>query len=141
VLTLGAAVVPAFSAAIFELAWRWEQWKHFVERSVAFSSDSIHVMVGVVVQLLACAALRRPISGIWAWLVVLVLTLANETADLSLEHWPDRAMQYGESTRDVLLTLFLPTLLMLTGRWAPRLFVGGRAAAAAAATTGSENPS
>jgi hypothetical protein len=34
-------------------------------------------------------------------------------------------MQYGECAKDVLLTMLLPTILMLAVRFAPGLFRGG----------------
>jgi hypothetical protein len=42
--------------------------------------------------------------------------------DLSIGHWPRRSLQYGESVKDFLLTMFLPTMLLLTVRLRPRLF-------------------
>ena len=114
---LAAVMAPAAHAA-----WTWVEFKLLIERSIAFSLDSLHVMTGVVLQLLFSALLRRPVSTLWPWVLVLVLTCANETADLWFEQWPHPGMQYGESARDLLLTLFLPTVLMLTARCAPGLY-------------------
>ena len=52
--------------------------------------------------------------------------MLNEATDLWVERWPDPAMQYGESTKDVLLTLALPALLMAVARLRPGLFSRGR---------------
>lgn len=95
----------------------------FVEHSLGFSHDALHVLVGPCIQLLAGALLRRSIRNLGPWLVVLVLELANEWHDLTVEHWPNPALQWGESAKDVLLTMALPTLLMILARYAPGLFV------------------
>ena len=65
---------------------------------------------------------RRPLSDWRPWLAVFVLLVLNECVDLWVERWPDLAMQYGESAKDLLLTMILPTLGMILVRSAPRLF-------------------
>lgn len=102
--------------------WGWYDAKHFLERSVAFSSDAIHVIVGVLIQLGSALVLRRSISSWRPWLVVLALLCFNEFVDLYLERWPVRVEQYGESAKDLLLTMLLPTALLLASRWRPRIF-------------------
>jgi hypothetical protein len=68
------------------------------------------------------AVSRRPLSDWRPWLAVLVLLVLNECVDLWVERWPDLAMQYGESAKDLLLTMILPTLVMILVRSTPRLF-------------------
>jgi hypothetical protein len=100
----------------------WYEAKMFVERAVVFSSDALHVMVGMVVWLLFALILRRPVTDWRPWLGLLVLLLLNETVDLWVEQWPDLGMQYGESAKDVLLTMTLPSVLMAVARLRPQLF-------------------
>jgi TRAP-type uncharacterized transport system fused permease subunit len=103
----------------------WYKLKMFIEHASAFTSDSMHVVAGVVIQLLVAMLLRRSV-GAWApWLVVLCLAILNEGADLWIEQWPDLAIQYGESAKDILLSMALPTLLMLVSRFRPQLLAGG----------------
>jgi hypothetical protein len=102
--------------------WSWYDTKHFIEQSVAFSSDSIHVVTGVIIQLVAGLLLKKPISRWGPWLVVIALIFLNEFIDLQFDHWPLRSIQYGESTRDLILTMALPTILLLATRSLPRLF-------------------
>lgn len=94
----------------------------FTERSLGFSHDALHVLVGVCLQLLFAALLRSSIRSLKPWAVVLALELLNESHDLRVETWPSPAMQWGESAKDVLLTMALPTLLLLVCRYAPGLF-------------------
>lgn len=104
------------------LLWSWREAKLFLEHSVTFSSDALHVIASVVVLLLVGLLLRKPVTSWWPWIVVLVSTLINEFVDLWVEEWPDPGMQYGEGAKDLLLTMFLPTLLLVTSRKFPRLY-------------------
>lgn len=108
--------------AAFYIMWLWHQGKIFFEHSVSFSQDALHVVAGVLVLLAAGLLLRKPISSWWSWLTVLVFTHINEFIDLSVEKWPVPAMQYGEGFKDVLLTMFLPTVLMIYARLLPSLY-------------------
>lgn len=103
----------------------WHQGKLFIEHSLSFSHDSIHILAGVLIWLAAGLLLRRPLSSWSPWLCVLALILWNETVDLTLEVWPDAGWQYGESFKDLLLTMSVPTLLMVATRLRPDLFRGG----------------
>lgn len=105
----------------------WYRAKVFVEHAIFFSSDALHVIAGVIVWLLLALALRRPLSSSLPWLGLLALLLCNEAVDLWVERWPDPAMQYGESAKDILLTMVLPAVLMFATRLRPSLFRSSRA--------------
>lgn len=111
-------------AALLTAMQSWHQGKLFIEHSLAFSHDSIHILAGVLIWVLAGLVVRRPLSSWRPWLCVLALILWNETVDLTLERWPDPGWQYGESAKDLLLTMSVPTLLMLAVRMRPDLFRG-----------------
>ena len=98
----------------------------FTEHSLGFSHDALHVLVGACLQLLVAAILRTSIRSLAPWAIVLLLELLNEWHDLYAETWPTPEMQYGESAKDVLLTMALPTVLLLTARYAPGLLGPGR---------------
>src|SRR3954452_8472778 len=100
----------------------WYQAKMFIEHAIFFSSDALHVLVGMAAWVVIALVWRRPLSEWRPWLAVLVLLLLNETVDLWGERWPDPGMQYGESAKDLLLTMILPTLFMVLVRSTPRLF-------------------
>ena len=99
----------------------WYSAKIFVERSVAVSTDSLHVLAGMALQLFVAILARRPLTSWLPWCCVLVALLFNEAVDLWAERWPSLAMQLGEGAKDVLLTMLLPTLLMVALRRLPRL--------------------
>lgn len=112
----------AIAGRIETLLWSWHETKLFLEHSVAFSSDALQVIASVVVLFLVGLVLRKPVTSWWPWTVVLGSTLINEVIDLWVEEWPDPGMQYGESAKDLMLTMFLPTLLLITSRKFPRLY-------------------
>ncbi len=100
----------------------WYEAKMFVEHASVVSSDAIHVLVGILIWIAAAQLSRRALSNWLPWLAVLALALLNEAVDLSVEHWPSLGMQLGESAKDVLLTMALPTMLMALLRLRPNLF-------------------
>ena len=104
----------------------WHDLKTFVERAANVGTDSLHVIAGVLLQLLFAAVVRRPLSSWLPWLLVLLSLLFNEIVDLWVEQWPSLAMQLGESARDLVLTMFLPTALLVVVRRWPHLISARR---------------
>jgi hypothetical protein len=106
----------------------WHEGKLFIEHAVAINHDALHVIVGVLVWLVAGLVTRRPLISIRPWLWALAIIGWNEAVDLWVEKWPDPWMQYGEGAKDLILTMLLPTVLLLAMRFAPSLFRTGRTA-------------
>ena len=105
----------------------WYETKMFIEHASIVSSDALHLLVGTLVWILVAALSRRSLAAGFPWFALLAATLLNELVDLWVERWPDPAMQYGESAKDIILTMALPTILLLLVRTRPRLFsFGGR---------------
>lgn len=100
----------------------WYQAKLFIEHASLVSNDALHVLAGVVIWLMVVVILRRRASAGAPLLILLALLGFNEAVDLWVEQWPDKAMQYGESAKDLLLTMALPTLLMAVIRLRPQAF-------------------
>lgn len=99
----------------------WYQVKLFLERASGFSMDALHVIAGVVLQLGIALLFRTSVARPWPWLSVLALELINEASDFRVEIWPQPGMQFGESAKDIILTMALPTLLFLVARYRPKL--------------------
>ncbi|BBC73973.1 conserved hypothetical protein [Altererythrobacter sp. B11] len=97
----------------------WGHYKTLIEHSIGFSHDALHVLVGPCIQVATAAILRTSLRSPLPWFAVLILELANEAHDLRVERWPSWQMQWGESAKDLLLTLALPTLLFVIARVAP----------------------
>lgn len=105
-----------------DVSAHWGEAKSFIETNIGIDNDLFHVIAGPVVQVLAALVLRRSVQRIAPWLVVLVLELLNEWHDLATETWPVRNMQYGEGLKDILLTMMLPTIVLLLTRNYPHWF-------------------
>lgn len=95
--------------------------KMAIEQSISFSNDALHVIAGVVLQLIAAFILRSSLRSFGPWLMVLALELANELNDLYVDLWPDTAAQLSEGGKDIILTMFLPTVLLSVARMRPNL--------------------
>ncbi|MGZ8311773.1 MAG: hypothetical protein ACXWUR_06870 [Allosphingosinicella sp.] len=89
---------------------------------MGISQDAMHIFIGVGFQILLALLFRVRLSHPLPWFGVLVFELANEWSDLHLDLWPDRAVQYGESLKDLGLTMAIPTALLLLVRFVPGLF-------------------
>ena len=107
----------------------WHQSKLFIEHSLAIDHDALHILAGIFVWLALALLLRRTLGSWWPWAGVFALDIWNEAVDLSLEQWPDRGWQYGETAKDIVLTILIPTLFLILIRLRPDLF-GHRADAA-----------
>ena len=101
----------------------WYQAKLFIEHATGVSMDALHIVVGLILFLLTARLLRKSVASWLPWLALLSLELGNEIYDLTVERWPDPGQQFGEGTKDILLTMALPTMLMLVSRWRPTLLV------------------
>ena len=100
----------------------WYQVKLFIEHASGISMDALHILIGFMIFLLFAAILRRTVADLLPWLATLLIEVGNEAYDLTVEQWPDLASQLGEGVKDILLTMALPTLLMLVARWRPEIF-------------------
>jgi hypothetical protein len=99
----------------------WYQLKLFAAHSTGVSMDALHVVVGVVLQLLIALLFRSSVARPMPLLAVLAFALVNEANDFRVEIWPDPGMQFGESAKDIVLTMFIPTLIFLVARRRPKL--------------------
>lgn len=104
----------------------WYEAKMIIERAGTVSTDAMHVIAGVLLQLLFAMLVRRPLSSWLPWLAVLAVLLFNEGIDLWAERWPSLSMQLGEGVKDLLLTMLLPTVLLVAFRLSPALRLARR---------------
>jgi hypothetical protein len=102
----------------------WYQVKLFLEHASGISMDALHILVGFVLFLLAARLLRTGVASGLPWLMLLVLELGNEAYDLHVELWPNLGGQLGEGAKDILLTMAMPTLLVVVARWRPNWLLG-----------------
>ena len=115
-------MLAALKALLDRFGVDWASFKVFIAHVSGVSHDAMHVIAGVAAQLLLAAVLRRSIGSFGPWGIVLAAELLNEWNDLHVERWSAVGMQWGEMTKDVGLTMILPTVLLLLVRWRPGLF-------------------
>ena len=101
---------------------RWYAVKRFVSDATLLSMDALHILAGFLGLLLVARLFGRPLSDARPWLAVFCLELLNEWSDLRVEHWPDFGRQLGEGAKDILLTMLVPTALLLLTRTRSHLF-------------------
>lgn len=102
-------------------AW-WRPMKNGFEESIPIAPEAIHVLVGVCIQLFAAWWMKRSIAEWRPWFVVLFLIVVNESADLFSRQWPWTHRHVMASVTDLLLTLSVPTLLLVAVRIRPDMF-------------------
>ncbi|UUR08428.1 hypothetical protein [Sphingomonas glaciei] len=102
----------------------WFHVKELVRHATGWPMDTLHVMGGVILQMVLAALLRTSLASKWPWLIVLGMELTNEAYDLWFERWPSLGLQVGEGLRDLVGTMLLPTLLLWAARCRPRLMSG-----------------
>ena len=93
--------------------WFW--LKTSLELGIGVDDNVLHLVGGVVLQLVFCALFRLPLASWWPWLAVCVLELLNEANDI---YW---AVIAGDATVrasvvDFAMTMTLPTVLVLAAR-------------------------
>ena len=111
-MTFAHALAALLEAAVQD----WSALKDVLKGNIGLHDDALHVVAGVLLQLAAALALRRQLASPLPWLAVLALELANEASDLLIEHWPDRAHQLSEGGWDLVMTMVLPTVVLLVAR-------------------------
>jgi len=100
----------------------WRDFKLYLEHAAVFSHDSLHVLAGVVLQLVFAGLLRTSIASARPWLLVLALELLNELNDFRAEGWTFLEVQWIAAGKDLFLTMILPAILLLAARHLPSLF-------------------
>ena len=114
-----------------DLAIRWGGDKMGLSNWIGIQDDGLHVLVGVGLLLVLALVTGRRLDDWRLWLVVLLLECANEVVDLSAPDWPEA--NWSGATHDLILTMLLPTALLLLLR-----FTGRRDQAVASTESASE---
>lgn len=113
--------------------------KIFIERSLSFHNDALHVMAGLALAIVFAAVLRRSLANWLPWLAVLAIELLNEANDYFFEIWTNAVpQQFGEMTKDVALTMAMPTLVLVVARFWPHLLTGRAAVTSEDDSAGSD---
>lgn len=115
-------MLEGLKSALAAFGVDWADFKLFATHVSGISHDAMHVMIGVIAQLVMVAVFRRTLASFLPLGIILAVELLNEWNDLHVERWPAVAMQWGEMAKDIGLTMALPTLLLVLARTRPGWF-------------------
>lgn len=105
----------------------WSAAKRMLDTFPGIDHDGLHLLIGTLGFLFLAAILRKDCRSWSAWLIMLAIALANEVHDVLVDPWPDLAVQLMESAKDLILTMVIPTALLLIARFTPDLLTRGAA--------------
>lgn len=106
----------------------WLHIKLFTTEATGLGKDALHIYAALAIQLGAGLLLRRPLTSVTPWLVVLAVLAINEALDLYLPKRPIEPWQIQGLIHDLWNTMIVPTVLLLLARFAPTMIVAdGRA--------------
>lgn len=91
-------------------------FKTALSETVGLSKDALHVHLGLVVFLAAVVVLRTTLGNWIPWIVLLAFEVFNEVVDLLHEHDGVRALDFLEAAKDIVNTMFWPTLVVVFAR-------------------------
>lgn len=89
--------------------------KVWLHDRLGMDDEALHVHLSLVILFTAAVILRRRPDSIWCWLVVFVIEMANEYADIIGDAAGEGTLSSGLA--DLYGTMFWPTVILLFGRF------------------------
>ena len=121
------------------LAFLWGGEKTVLSRRLGIEDDGLHAMVGVGLLLLLALVTGRRLDDWRLWLAVLAAECLNEALDLANTVSPEAT--WAESRHDLLVTMALPTAILLLLRFTDRRRPQAAASTASASAANRAVPS
>jgi hypothetical protein len=84
---------------------------------LGISKDALHIHLGLSIYLIVMLVFRRQLTSWVPWLALLAFEIVNEVMDIFHVHEGVMAFELGDSPKDILNTMFWPTVVLLTARW------------------------
>jgi hypothetical protein len=95
----------------------YQAFKVWVQGYLHLAKDALHVHVGLAIFLGAALLFRWPLRSWKPWLLAAAAALAGEIWDLRDTLMLGRAIPWAGQGKDLVSTIFWPTILMLLARW------------------------
>ena len=80
---------------------------------LGISKDALHIHLGLAIFAILILVLRRSPGSPIPWLGVLAFELVNEAMDIFHWHEGTCSFEIGDSFKDLVSTMFWPTIIML----------------------------
>jgi len=93
----------------------YNAFKTQISDLLGISKDALHIHLGLAIYLIVVVVFRRPLASWVPWLALLGFEIVNEFTDIF--HEGVMRFQVGDSLKDVLNTMFWPTVVLLAARW------------------------
>jgi hypothetical protein len=97
----------------------WISLKQSLVAAAGIETDAVRILASLLLLMAFAFVTRRAFSNWLPWLGVLAAAFLNEVA--SLPGVTLRGADWTLPARDIVLTMVLPTMLLLLGRFAPTL--------------------
>ena len=89
--------------------------KIWLHENLGVHDDALHVHFSLLLLFAAALILRKRADSIWCWMVVFVIEMINEYADLTGQAAGEGTLQ--AAWEDLYTTMFWPTVILLFGRF------------------------
>ena len=111
---------PNLTAGVEFFVRSWLDAKFGVEQTIPIGDHWLHFVAGPLILVAAALIMRRPLSNYGPWLAVLILAIVNELVDVAVALFtPEQSVHLGDSLSDVLMTISVPTVVLIAARsWA-----------------------
>lgn len=83
---------------------------------LGISKDALHIHIGLALYVLVALVFRRRLSSWLPWLALLAFEIVNELVDIFHVHGGVMGLELGDSLKDVVNTMFWPTVVLVVAR-------------------------
>lgn len=104
--------------------------KTLLSETLGITKDALHVHIGLAIFLGVALVFRRSLASWIPWLALLAFELANESMDILYWNGSGIGFDLGDSPKDIVNTMFWPTVVLLVARWVRRRAASSTATAA-----------
>lgn len=87
---------------------------------LGITKDALHIHIGLAIFLAVALVFRRSLASWVPWLALLAFELANELMDVFHLHNGAIGFEIGDSLKDILNTMFWPSVVLIVARWQKR---------------------
>lgn len=94
--------------------------KNQLSEILGITKDALHIHIGLAIFLGVALVFRRSLASWIPWLALLAFELVNELMDVFYVGEHGIGFDLGDSPKDIVNTMFWPTVVFLVARWLKR---------------------